>query len=80
MTTTALPHYATTPCRSCGTPIVIVTNAAKQTIALDPALPVFHRVVDMDSEPRGASWVEDVARAGEGRQAFARHRCAGGTR
>jgi hypothetical protein len=51
-----LPHYTTTPCRSCGEPIVIVTAAGGERITLDPTAPVFVRESDGEG---GGVWAQD---------------------
>lgn len=74
------PPYATTPCKTCGAAIVFASvrqpDGTHKPIAMDPVLPVFHRIVEYESSPPRGFWIEDRAPAGEGRQSLARHRCA----
>lgn len=73
-----MSRYATTPCNSCGAPIVFATarqpDGTAKPVPLDPSVAVYHRVADQDDEGRAAFWVEDQA-TNEYRQALARHRC-----
>lgn len=57
------PHYATTPCRGCGKPVLFVTtiNARGEqvNVPLDPVAPVYVRQRDGDG---GAVWAQDTSR------------------
>lgn len=77
-----MSRYATTPCGSCGAPIVFASvlqpDGSHRPIPMDPTTPVYHRIREPDE---GKSfWIEVQAPKGEGRQALARHRCVGNAR
>ena len=48
-------HYATTPCRICGQPIIFVTAAGGDRVALDPRPAIFARQADGEG---GAVWAK----------------------
>lgn len=64
--------------RQCGEPVVFASvhrqDGERATIAMDPSLEVYHRIVDPDGSQ--AFWYEDRAPKGAMRQTLARHRCA----
>jgi hypothetical protein len=65
--------YTTTPCPKCDEPCILVSVGITR-VYLDPAAPVYHRLVC--PETRAGYWLRDEPPKGEGRQSLARHRCA----
>jgi hypothetical protein len=51
-------HYATTPCRMCDEPVIIVTTAGGERVSLDKSVPVFVRQPDGEG---GAIWAQDTS-------------------
>ena len=51
-------HYATTPCRICGEPAIIVTAAGGERVMLDTRAQIFVRQHDGEG---GAIWAQDTS-------------------
>lgn len=71
--------YATTPCRGCGFPVILVRvqrqDGSTHSVYLDPDRRVFLRIVHTEGEHHEGFWIEDRAPKGECRQSFAMHEC-----